>query len=267
MTDLAAQPAGILTWQDGRLVEQGDACAVDPATIEVADSWLVENGLVLGLALHRERFLRAVPTNLRDSLAAEEFWTAVERTLPAEGDWFPRVELRRTRDRLELRLLLRPAPARTRSVIVATHRGRDPRSTPTVKGPDLAAMLRLRTEAQSLGAGESILTTPEGYLVEGAYSALAWWRGEVLCVPAADLERIDSITAKTVLTLAAALAVPVADEHSTAAEVDGLELWSMSALHGIRIVTGWVDGPQLAERPGRLEQWRRRLESLRRPVI
>ena len=37
-------------------------------------------------------------------------------------------------------------------------------------------------------------------------------------------------------------------------------------LHGIRIVTGWIDGPAPAEEPGRLALWRGRLDRLRRPV-
>jgi hypothetical protein len=52
----------------------------------------------------------------------------------------------------------------------------------------------------------------------------------------------------------------------TPAELDGTELWALSALHGIRIVTSWVDGPQLAEQPGRLATWRTRLDALRKPL-
>jgi hypothetical protein len=48
--------------------------------------------------------------------------------------------------------------------------------------------------------------------------------------------------------------------------LDGTELWSLSALHGIRIVNRWVDGPGTAELPGRLQQWRDRLDALRRPI-
>jgi hypothetical protein len=40
----------------------------------------------------------------------------------------------------------------------------------------------------------------------------------------------------------------------------------VNALHGIRIVTEWVDGPQLAERPGRLNSWQARLDALRKPI-
>ena len=35
---------------------------------------------------------------------------------------------------------------------------------------------------------------------------------------------------------------------------------------GIRIATHWVDGPALAERPGRLAAWRAALDKLTRPI-
>ena len=69
-----------------------------------------------------------------------------------------------------------------------------------------------------------------------------------------------------VLTLAAALGLDTHEEAVTPAELDGTELWALSALHGIRIATSWVDGPSLAEQPGRLATWRARLDALRRPI-
>lgn len=261
----AAEPATprLSRWAEGALAPI-EWCETAETSILVADSWLVSEGTVLAIDLHRTRFLAAVPADIRAE--AERFWTAVIAALPRSGDWFPRVDLRRMGERREFQLRLRPSPPRERSVTLATHRGRDPRRIPTVKGPDLESMLRLRTEAQTRGASESVLVSPEGYLVEGAYSALVWWRGEVLAVPAADLERVDSITARSLRTLATALGVEVVEEHTTASELDGHEVWALSALHGIRIATGWVDGPALAERPGRLDLWRRRLERLRRPL-
>jgi hypothetical protein len=52
----------------------------------------------------------------------------------------------------------------------------------------------------------------------------------------------------------------------TPAEIADTELWSLNALHGIRIVTRWVDGPDLAQLPGRLAIWRARLDALRKPI-
>jgi branched-subunit amino acid aminotransferase/4-amino-4-deoxychorismate lyase len=252
-----------LRWVGGELVPIDD-CAVGETRVLAADSWLVLDGRVLAIDLHRERFLDAVGSRHRQNASA--FWEASLEAVPRVGELFPRVDLRAVGERVELQLRVRPAPERTQSVVVATHRGPDPRKDPTRKGPDLESMLRLRTEAQSRGAAEAILVSPEGYVVEGAYSSLAWWRGEVLCVPSDDLERVDSVTARTLRTLATALRIDVVHEHTTASELDGLEVWSMSALQGIRIVTAWVDGPSLAERPGRLATWRRRLDALRRPL-
>ena len=47
------------------------------------------------------------------------------------------------------------------------------------------------------------------------------------------------------------------------------EFWEddLNALHGIRVVTEWVDGPPTAELPGRADQWRALLARLRKPVV
>ena len=226
------------------------------AVIVAADSWLVSDGRALGMVLHRERFLRTA-TN------AEPFWDAAIAAIPTRGDWFPRVE-QHSDGRLVLRL--RTAPERQRAAVVATWTGADPRTQPSVKGPDLDEMVRIRASVQSLGATEAIILSDDGYVVEGAYSGLLWWRGDILCGPPADLARINSVTARSVLTLAAALGFDTHEEAVTPYELDGTELWALSALHGIRIVTGWVDGPELAEKPGRLAAWRARLDALRRAL-
>jgi branched-subunit amino acid aminotransferase/4-amino-4-deoxychorismate lyase len=135
-----------------------------------------------------------------------------------------------------------------------------------VKGPDLEAMLRVRTAVQPLGAEEAVILSPDGYVVEGAYSALVWWRGSILCTVAPEFARVSSVTERSLVGLATALGVETYAEAVTPAELDGTELWSLGALHGPRIVTRWVDGPQTAELPGRLELWRTRLAALRRPL-
>jgi len=256
-------PASLLRWR-GDALEPIDSCEIAEIAVVAADSWFVRDGRVLAIGLHRERFMNSVPSQHRAE--AETFWDAALGAIPREGEWFPRVDLVTVGGRPEFRLRVRPSPERKRSVRVATHRGSDPRTTPRIKGPDLVSMLRLRTEAQAQGAEEAILVSPEGYIIEGAYSAVVWWRGDILCTPADDLERVDSVTARSLQTLAVALGVEVVQEHTTANELDGLEVWTLNALHGIRIVTAWVDGPSVAELPGRLDLWRRRLSALRRPV-
>lgn len=243
-------------WREGGLPAVPVPAAVLGRT--VADSFLVDDGTVLALDAHRQRFLRAAP-------GAGEFYDAAIAAVPRTGAWFPRLEEVATAEGPELRLLLRPAPPRTRSVVLATAT-RDPRTMPEVKGPDLEALGELRAEAAALGADEAVLTTPEGYVVEGATTCIVWWRGAVLCLPPDDTPRVDGVTERALVTAATALGVEVFREHVTPAELDGTEIWALNALHGIRIVTGWVDGPAPAELPGRFALWRRRLDALRRPL-
>jgi hypothetical protein len=261
MSSPAAPTSAIHRWRRGEL-ELLDYCDMSDVRVEVADSWLVSEGRTLALGLHRERFLGSVP--MPDDAAG--FWDAAIAAIPRSGDWFPRVELQSRSGAEQLVFRLRSAPTRTRSVVVATHSGPDPRTTPLVKGPDLERMLRVRTAVQPLGAEEAVILSADGYVVEGAYSGLVWWRGSILCTPSLDLARIDSVTARSLLGLATALGTEIYPESVTPAELDGTEVWALSALHGPRIVTRWVDGPGTAELPGRLAQWRTRLGALRHPL-
>jgi branched-subunit amino acid aminotransferase/4-amino-4-deoxychorismate lyase len=257
----------IYRWHGGELIPL-EYCDMTDTAIEVADSWLVRDGTVLGLGLHRDRFLAPMTEETRRSTAAEEFWNAAIALLPRDGDWFPRVELQNRSGALLLVLRVRSAPELTRKVVVASWAGPDPRTVPRVKGPDLAAMLNIRTTIQGdgAGAGEAVLLADGGYVVDGAHSGLLWWRGDILCGPPAEFPRVDSVTVRSVLTLATALGIETYGEPVTPAELEGTELWSLNALHGIRIVTAWIDGPQLAERPGRLAAWRARMDALRKPI-
>lgn len=239
----------------------------DPAgtPVLVADSFLVDENRTLALDLHRRRFTDAAAHHVAIG-EVEAFWRASLALVPASDAWFPRVELH---DRAGARQLVyrhRPAPVRCRSVVLATAPGADPRRQPTIKGPDLVAMARLRQLVRPLGADEAVILSPAGEVVEGAYSALLWWRGDTLVAPAPELARIDSVTARSVIALATALGVEVHYDRATPADLDGLEIWALSALHGIRIVTGWVGGPVTAELPGRLSLWRQRLGRLSRPL-
>jgi hypothetical protein len=74
------------------------------------------------------------------------------------------------------------------------------------------------------------------------------------------------VTLRSVLALAAATGVDVLHDSVSPEALEGCEVWALNALHGIRIVTGWVDGPATAELPGRLDAWRARLDALRKPL-
>lgn len=253
-------------WQRGELVARED-CDVAPAVVEVADSWLVEEGAVRGLDLHRERFLTSIPRSRARDLDLEAFWEAAIASIPRHGAWFPRVELREQLGTPQLLFRLREVPALQRSLVLTTHTGRDPRTAPTVKGPDLASMVRLRTEAQRRGADEAVIVTDDGCIVEGSTTSITWWEGGTLAVVDRTLPRIPSTTERTVVALATAMGIPVEERRVRPEELDGREVWALNSLHGIRIVTAWQGGPvETAEEPGRLSRWRLRMDALRRPL-
>ncbi|MBB5632272.1 branched-subunit amino acid aminotransferase/4-amino-4-deoxychorismate lyase [Cryobacterium mesophilum] len=267
--------AALFRWNGDALVEL-DHC--DPAEdrLEAADSLLVSDGLAFAPALHRARFLaaahaRGAGLDGYSDASAAAVWNAAVALLPATGDWFPRVEILSHDGTARFQYRHRSAPDRTRSVRLITHRGPDSRTAPAVKGPDLDALLAARTAAQGHGADDVVLLTPDGYVIDGGTSAIVWWRGDILCgpPPGADDEafaRVDSVTAAGLFTLAAALGVETHRERTTPAELDGAEVWALGALHGIRMVTHWVDGPELAELPGRIGVWRDRRSALRKPI-
>ncbi len=254
-------------WKNGAL-QPLEYCDPAETSILAADSWLVSDGTALALDLHRERFAAAVSTQLSDEDGKEvdAFWTAVLAAVPREGNIFPRVELQSYRGGRRLIARQRPAPALSTSVILTTHDGPDPRTQPLIKGPDTEALLRARTTAQQRGAEEAVLLSPDGSIAEGAYSALLWWKGETLCLPSPDIPRIDSVTARSVVALATALGVDIHYESAKPDDLDGLEVWALSALHGVRIVTAWLGGPAPAAEPGRHLEWRTRLHRLRKPL-
>jgi len=254
--------SSVYRWHAGGL-HLLDYCDLTDVAIAVADSWLVTEGTVLALDLHRQRFF-GVANGLIDDL--DRFWSTSIAAIPRTGDWFPRVELQLRGGAPLAVFRLRGAPELSRSVRLASHLGADPRTAPCIKGPDTAALLRIRTEAQANGAGEAVILSADGFVVEGAYSAIFWWRGDVLCAPSPELDRVGSVTARSVIALATALGTEVHFESIVPAELDGCEIWAVSSLHGIRIVTAWLDGPAPAELPGRLSTWRARLDRLRQPL-
>ena len=251
----------------GQLVRL-DACDPAKTQVLVADSWLIDGGKTLAMPLHLTRFREAVTARFADlGEELEAFLRAVIEKLPADGAWFPRIELVESRGGRFFLYRERTAPDRHRSVRLATFGGPEPRRHPTVKGPDLERLMAARTSVLPLGADEAVILSSDGVVIEGAYSALLWWRGDTLCVPALDLLRVDSVTARSIIALATARGMDVSYESVVPAELDGLEVWAASALHGIRIATHWIDGPSLAERPGRLSTWRAALDKLSRPIV
>jgi branched-subunit amino acid aminotransferase/4-amino-4-deoxychorismate lyase len=231
-------------------------------TLVVAESWLVCDGRVRGLDLHWARFLRgcaeagAQPvTSLAD----------VEAALPRTGRWFPRLELHEGDD--EARLVVRRAPPREPAVTAWVLPGPDPRRAPRRKGPDLELLGALRARAAAHGAGEALLCDADGRVLEGAYTSLLWWEGDVLWAVPDDAPILDGVTRRLLLGLARGDGREVRRRRPAPGELDGREVWLTSALHGIRAVTassraGCVRGGPAS----RAAAWQARLEALSAPV-
>ena len=215
----------------------------------VADSFLVDDGRVRGLELHRERFVGSCAAR---GVPAKGFWTEMMARLPRGGRWFPRVELAPGND---LGLRLRPAP-RTGGPVRVLRCDGDPRTCPGVKGPDLALLAGLKARAAAAhGADEVLLTTRDGVVLEGAYSGLLWWEDGTVCVPPSGLPVLPSVTVRLLRRIAAERDVVVAERARQLADLDGCEAWLVSALHGIRPVSEWLPAGPLAGPVRRAPEW------------
>ncbi|HEY0474431.1 MAG TPA: aminotransferase class IV [Kribbella sp.] len=208
-------------------------------SLQVADSFLVADGKVRGLDLHRKRFADSC-TALGVVGAAEFFDDSLSR-LPRHGRWFPRFELGAE----GLALQVRPAPAAGGRIRVSVHAGPDPRTNPLVKGPDLAVLGDLKAAASSAcGADEVLLLDADGIAVEAAYSALAWWEEGTLCFPPSDRTFLPSVTSQLLRQVAATRGITTAERPRTPDELaDADEVWLLNALHGIRPIHAWNTGP------------------------
>ena len=156
-----------------------------------ADSWLVADGRVRAVERHWARFEATCREHGVQPEALAAFRSEVERSLPAAGRWFPRVELR---DDGELAFQMRPAPPRETTVVAWIADVPDPRRAPRRKGPDLERLAALRERAAAHGAGEAVLADADGRLLEGAFTSLLWWEGETLCAIPDDAPILLGIT-------------------------------------------------------------------------
>ncbi|MEV5965141.1 aminotransferase class IV [Kribbella sp. NPDC051952] len=228
--------------------------------LQVADSFLVANGKVRGIELHRDRFVGSCAAV---GVSAAGFWSEQAGRLPGFGRWFPRFELRMSG---ELAVQLRPAPPIGGRVRVAVHEGPDPRTAPRTKGPDLELLGKLKDSAPHR-ADEILLLDQDGTVLEAAYSALAWWEDDTLCFPPSDRPLLPSVTAQLLRRIATSQGVPVAEHAVTPADLEAsTEAWLVNALHGIRPIHAWSDSPIDPLPNSQAATWQSRLESLAAPL-
>jgi branched-subunit amino acid aminotransferase/4-amino-4-deoxychorismate lyase len=233
-------------------------------SLSVADSFLVTDGLVRGFERHLKRFSNSI-SDVKTSRQLPAFFTETVKKIPREGDWFPRFEYRESQpEGQRLFLRLRTAPERTETCTLWTLDDRDPRVLPQVKGPDLATGQQLRRNANLHGADEAVITAEDGSIADGALSSIVWWEKEVLYGPDESTSWLPSITRDLVFEIALQAGYQTASARRKPEDLAGCEVWTLSALQGIRGVSSWGDIP--LSPPSLLSPFRKRLALLAKPL-
>jgi branched-subunit amino acid aminotransferase/4-amino-4-deoxychorismate lyase len=242
----------------GSTLEPVDRVQGADARVVAADSWRVKDGYAVAVEWHRARFARSIADHRPElSRAVEDFFSEMVALIPPTGEWFPRVECVETSSGAVFRFLQRVAPPQLTEVVLATA-ANDPRTTPTTKGPDLDALMALRRSVSATGATEAVIVTEDTVIAEGAYSSLVAWskNGQELWVVDPAIPRIASVTEAVLVDIAHEQGVRVSPRQMTPADLEGHAVWILSALHGIRVATDWVDGPTLAKNDDLAAAWR-----------
>jgi branched-subunit amino acid aminotransferase/4-amino-4-deoxychorismate lyase len=126
----------------------------------------------------------------------------------------------------------------------------------------LVALGALRTE---LDVGEAVILD-NGVVAEGAWSSIVWWKNDTLHVVDPSVPRLPSVTESIIRKHASFIGAPVIPARVRPDELDGAEVWVLSALHGIRVATEWRDGPALHSEPGRVNYWRQQYRNQRQVI-
>lgn len=243
--------------------------------LAAADSWLVENGRVRGLAEHYSRFggwVNRFAPQLYPELST--FFDLVTEATDLEGRWFPRIELHLapvSRDpnvaaSPSLFLRLRQAPEPLVDITLWTLDEPDPRLMPLVKGPDLSLGMQIRRRAILHNADEAVILSADGFIEEGALTSIVWWRGDVLCAPDDSVPWLNSVTRNAVFAVARDMGFTTRTERAKPADLVGLEIWALSSLHGIRPVVDWVNLGSPVGQPRHYEAFQKRLRMLSRQI-
>jgi branched-subunit amino acid aminotransferase/4-amino-4-deoxychorismate lyase len=242
-----------LLWRDRDLCPT----AIADGELLVADSWFVDDGYTRGNSLHFSRFAAACRQYDIGRDRLEPFWRATIIAMPKQGQWFPRVELRRSDDEFTLGVQVRAAPPRSKEIRIIQWRETDPRVQPRTKGPDIETLQKIRAAAISRGADEAVLTTDQGVVLEGATTSIVWWEDDVLCAPPFDLPVLHSVTREIVFDIARRNGVATAFRARPFAHIVETPIWALNALHGVREVVEITGAGAAAKKSALFEEWRR----------
>lgn len=236
--------------------------------LAVADSFLVEEGRTRSLEAHFERFERGVQATFPSEVELlPALFELTKQLVPTEGRQFPRLELHAEQPAgSRLHLHLREAPEQLGDATLWTYPDADPRVNPNVKGPDLALGAELRNRARLLGADEAVLTDKDGYVIEGALSALVWWRDDVLCAPDHQTKWLDSVTRTEIFAIAKQMGLQTRTEHVKPADLVECEIWMLSSLQAIRPVNDWLNLGGPVGKATHVDAFERRLRLIAEPI-
>lgn len=211
-------------WTGGVLVE--DTPQEDP---RIVDSYLILDGHVVRWDLHEQRFASSTTS------AAWPFLAQVRKLLPTSGSWFPRIEWY-GEDRFGLNI--RPAPPLryTTSLWLSDHC--DPRKHPSLKGPDLSVLAKLRRQANEQGCDDALLISNDGMILEAANAAVVFWADETTVVLPKQAV-LPSVTVGATIPLWEKAGINIVREDIR--HID-FPAWCGSALHGWTPVVSWGRG-------------------------
>lgn len=214
--------------------------------LEVADSWRVHEGITWGLEDHVQRFMVGIEqqnlnSGLPRGLTAQQLHEALQRKLSEISaahpgvDLFPRISAESHEASWRIILLVRPAPEPRRTTSLWIPNYTDPRTRPTVKGPDIHLMRGLVDEAPAddvlLHDGTNVHETTTGAL-------LVWHTPEHLVLCQAS-KQLASISAQRIANHARSLNIDVTTRLVAIQELASgkYPVWFSNTLHGISPVS------------------------------
>jgi branched-subunit amino acid aminotransferase/4-amino-4-deoxychorismate lyase len=122
--------------------------------------------------------------------------------------------------------------------------------------------MQMRRNAKMHGADEAVILDSAGFVLEGALSALVWWRGDVLCSSSDDLHWLPSVTRQEIFSVAEQMGHKTRTERVRPADLVGLEIWALSSLQGIRVVSDWIGLGGPVGKPKHFDAYSKRLRML-----
>lgn len=213
-------------------------------TLLVADSWRVQSGQTWGLHDHVQRFMAGIAKQSPEHvapIAAPYFAAMLNHQLRElsqqhpDTDFFPRISLEPHQGAWRIVLLVRSAPPARQSTSLWIPAETDPRTLPTIKGPDIAMLSQWVRDAPAddvvLHDGDKIHETSTGAL-------LIWpdTRQLVLCQAG---QQLPSIAAQRIAQHAKAHQILVTRRPVTIQQIVSgrFPVWFANTLHGISPVT------------------------------